>query len=169
MKIEQFSKTYQVRALEKDDVHDIYALEIGNPLYFQWCPPFVTEEAVIEDMESLPPGKTMQDKYYVGFYQNEKLTAVMDLIDGYPEEGTAFIGFFMMDRSAQGHGTGSRMINELCLYLTDLKYQSVQLAWIKGNPQAEHFWKKNGFQPVKETISNTKMQVILAQRTIASK
>ena len=169
MKAEQFSKSYQARALDKADVHDIYTLEIGNPLYFQWCPPVVTEEAVVEDMESLPPGKTMQDKYYVGFYQNEKLTAVMDLIDGYPEEGTAFIGFFMVDHCAQGHGIGSRMINELCIYLADLKYQSVQLAWIKGNPQAEHFWKKNGFQPVKETISNTKMQVILAQRTIASK
>ena len=32
-------------------------------------------------MRILPPGKSIEDKYYIGFYQEGKLIAVMDLID----------------------------------------------------------------------------------------
>lgn len=34
----------------------------------------------------------------------------MDLIFRYPNEKTAFIGLFMMERSHQGKGTGSKII-----------------------------------------------------------
>ena len=48
----------------------------------------------MNDMSVLPPNKEMCDKYYLGFYDGEKLIAVMDFIMAYPDELTAFIGFF---------------------------------------------------------------------------
>ena len=53
----------------------------------------------MNDMNALPPNKEMCDKYYLGFYDGEKLIAVMDFIMAYPDELTAFIGFFMTDVS----------------------------------------------------------------------
>ncbi len=44
-------------------------------------------------MCALPLCKSMDDKYYIGYFENGCLIAVMDLIDGYPNAGTAFIGF----------------------------------------------------------------------------
>ena len=102
----------------------------------------------------------IKDKYYVGYFKNEKLIAVLDLIDGYPKKDIVFIGFFMMDINIQKNGIGSAIVNELIKYLTTLEYKEVRLGWINGNLQAEHFWIKNGFCPIKED------RVVLANRTI---
>lgn len=108
----------------------------------------------------------MKDKYYIGFYQKEKLIAVMDFIDGYPEKWIAYIGFFMTDLSIQNQGIGTEIMDNLCSYLTSLGYHSIQLDWVKGNSQSEYFWLKNKFLPIKETKSNVADQVILAERVL---
>ncbi len=167
MQIELFSDKYKVRTLTGKNVDEIYDLLSQNILYYEYCPPFVTRQAIKEDMRILPSGKTIEDKYYIGFYQEGKLIAVMDLIDGYPEKRIVYIGFFMTDTSVQNQGTGTEIIDYLCRHLCTLRYESVRLACVKGNPQSEHFWLKNGFIPLKETTSNAADEVILAERKLS--
>lgn len=102
--------------------------------------------------------------YYLGFYDGEKLIAVMDFIMTYPDELTAFIGFFMTDVSIQNTGTGSKSINDLCAYLSHIGMANVRLGWVKGNPQAEHFSHKNGFRETGVTYDTENYTVIVAQR-----
>lgn len=166
MTYQNFSKTYSVRKLNTTDIDSIFTLCRGNPMYYEYCPPEVTRESIAEDMAALPPGVTNENKYYVGYWDGEKLVAVMDLIDGYPNAETVFIGFFMMDVGIQGKGIGTKIIEELVEYLRKCGYKSIQLAWVKGNPQAEHFWKKNGMQVIKETNSTAAESVLLAERRI---
>ena len=64
-------------------------------MYYEFCPPFVTRESVLDDMTALPPGKTFEDKFYVGFFRENRLAAVMDVVFNYPDSHTAYIGFFM--------------------------------------------------------------------------
>ena len=78
--ISLFSNDYTVRRMEKADVADIYLLCSKNGLYYQYCPPFVTEQSILDDMIALPPNKEMYDKYYVGYYRGEELIAVLDFI-----------------------------------------------------------------------------------------
>ena len=85
--------------------------------YYEYCPPFVTRQTIQEDMRILPPGKVIEDKYYIGFCQDGKLIAVMDLNDGYPEKLIVYIGFFMTDISVQGRGIGTEIIDYLCRYV----------------------------------------------------
>lgn len=108
--IEKLSNKYQVRMLREEDIEDIYELSIGNPLYFHYCPPTVTKQTILVDMNALPPGMTIEDKFYMGFYENEVLVAVMDLITNYPNEQTAFIGLFMVNNRCQNKGVGSKII-----------------------------------------------------------
>ena len=106
-----FSKSYHVRMLTERDIPLILALCEKNTQFYEHCPPFVTEESIRDDMCALPQRKMdePQDKYYLGFFDDaEQLVAVMDFIDHYPTEQSCFIGFFMMERSVQGHGIGSR-------------------------------------------------------------
>lgn len=164
--ITKFTTAFEVRSLLAEDVEKIYELCAGNPLYYEYHPPFVTKEAIIEDFNSLPYGKSLEDKYYVGFYQDEQLIAILDLIDGYPTEEIAFIGFFMMDKSMQKTGVGTQIVTSVVKYLGEIGYEAVRLAWIKGNPQAEHFWKKNQFEEVRETESQDGDIVVLAERKL---
>lgn len=87
----------------------------------------MTRKSIESDMVALPDNVDFKDKYYVGYFKNEKLIAVLDLIDGYPKKDIVFIGFFMMDISIQKNGVGSAIVNELIDYLTTLKYKEVRL------------------------------------------
>lgn len=140
-----FSKDYDVRKLTETDIPDMLSLCEGNPQYYRYCPPTVSAENLKADLTALPPGKMPEDKYFVGYFQDGHLIALLDLIDGFPDSSIAYIGFFMMDRSVSGEGIGSRIISELCEYLASAGARAVRLCWVEGNPQAEHFWKKNGF------------------------
>ena len=166
MKESNFSKKYVVRKLRKEDISQIYELCSRNSLYYQYCPPFVSYESIQKDMTALPPGVTFENKHYVGYFGGDKLVAILDLIDGYPGRDTAFIGFFICDVSVQKNGIGTDIITELIEYLGKLGYSSVRLAWVKGNPQAEHFWTKNKFVMIKETTSTAANCVILAERNL---
>ncbi len=166
MDIAKFSGVYLVRRLEKEDLSNILSLCSGNGLFYQYCPPFVTEQGIISDMKALPPKKTLSDKYYLGYFDGEKLIAVMDLIAAFPDEKTAFIGFFMTDISVQNAGIGSGIISELCSYLPKAGYTSIRLGWVKGNPQAEHFWHKNGFTETGVTYDTDRYTVVVASRDL---
>ena len=166
MDISLFSNDYTVRRLGKADVADIYSLCSKNRLYYQYCPPFVTEQSILDDMKALPPNKEMCDKYYIGYYKGEKLIAVMDFIMAYPDEKTGFIGFFMTAASIQNTGIGSGIIDDLCRYLTEIRLSSVRLGWVKGNPQAEHFWRKNNFKETGITYDTDHYTVVVAQRAL---
>lgn len=86
VEISEISKNYQVRRLGRDDVDAIYELCRENRIFYRYHEPFVTKESILDDMEALPPGKSREDKYYVGFFDGWSLVAIMDLILGYPEK-----------------------------------------------------------------------------------
>mgnify|MGYP000597566553 CR=1 FL=1 len=73
------------------------------------------------------------------------MIALLDLIAGYPEPDTAWIGWLILDQSCQGRGLGSRLVEALLEGLSEAGFARVKLAYIKGNPQSRHFWQKNGF------------------------
>lgn len=98
MNISKFSEKYSVRRIQDEDIPKVYSLCKGNPVFYEYCPPEVTMEGIKEDMTVLPPGKSKEDKYYIGFWDGENLVAVMDLILKYPGEETVFIGFFMTEK-----------------------------------------------------------------------
>ena len=143
--IRNLSDEYTVRRLTPEDVPAIFVLSAGNTLFYEYHPPFVTHGSIAEDMNALPPGKTFEDKYFVGFYDGETLVAVMDLIAGYPQDNTAFIGFFMTDVSVQEKGVGSGIISECISCLKKCGFARIRLGVDKGNPQSFHFWSKNQF------------------------
>ena len=90
----------------------------------------------------------------------------MDLIADYPERAMAYIGLFMMEASVQQAGIGTRIVEELCRHLAEEGIRTVRLCWVKGNPQAEHFWRKNQFVPIRAPQSMSGQTVVLAERRL---
>lgn len=150
VKIKDLSKTFYVRKLDKDDIEMIYDLSYKNHIYYQYHPPFVTRESILDDMKALPPGKSYDDKYYIGFFEKDSLVAIMDLILDYPTKGIAFIGLFMTNIQYQHKGIGSNIISEITMSLKSLGYRKIRLGVDKGNPQSYSFWSKNNFNVVSE-------------------
>jgi len=167
MDITHLSRDYYVRCLAENDVPAVLTLCAGNPLYYEYCPPAASAESIRADMTALPPGKGADDKYYIGFFDNDALLAVLDLIAGYPDEKTAYIGFFMTDANVHRQGIGSKIVRELCAGLARQRFEKVKLCWMAGNSQAEGFWHKNGFLETGDTHERDGHKVISACRTLA--
>ncbi len=157
---------FSLRRLGEEDIPAVLALCEKNGLYFRYYPPSATAESIRADMAALPPGKTAEDKYYLGYFSEGRLTAVLDLILRYPDEETAFIGFFMVELDEQRRGLGSRLIGELEAALRAEGFTRLRLAWVKHNPQAAHFWKKNGLKEVRTFQDAEGRHIVLAEKTL---
>lgn len=130
----------------------VCALMQGNPLFYRYHPPQPTPESIRTDMTALPPGKAMEDKWFVGFYDGDCLIAVMDLILNYPAADTAFIGLFMTAHDRQGCGLGSRILRDCMARLSAAGYHRLRLAVDEGNPQSLAFWTRTASpSPVRST------------------
>lgn len=163
---ERLSARFEVRRLTEADIPSVLTLCEGNPLYYRHCPPPPSPETLRADMAALPPRKTLADKYYLGFFETGELAAVLDLITGFPKPEIAFWGFFMLQAGLQGRGVGTALVSELCAALTEQGFRAVRLGWVRGNPQAEHFWKKNGFVETGVSYDGGGYTVVVAQREL---
>lgn len=114
--IKKLSKRYTLRKLNLDDVQMIYAFCKRNTQCYEYCGKEPSIELIEKDIEITPPGIPIEQKYYIGFFDNGKLVAVMDLVDGYPACDYVYIGFFMMDCELQGNGIGSKIVSESLEY-----------------------------------------------------
>ena len=112
-----------------------------------------------------PPNTSENSKFYVGFYDRDTLVAVMDLIEGYPDDDAAFIGFFMLRGRLQGRGVGSEIMAEVFAYLRKREIRRCQLGIDKDNPQSNRFWKKNGFAVIRE-VSMDDGTILLAEKEL---
>ncbi|CAM3342954.1 N-acetyltransferase domain-containing protein [Streptococcus pluranimalium] len=162
LKSHDFSNSFAVRPLTEVDIPAILKLYETNPYYFEHCPPPPTEACVLDDMTKLPPGKRREDKHFVGYFDKDKLIAVLDLVEGYPSEEKAFIGLFMLDKAYQGKGLGSQLIVELLESLMR-QFKILRLGYVATNSPAKAFWEKQGFVPTGETSQEKQYTIILAE------
>lgn len=150
MEIERLSSRYAVRALGEVDAEAVYRFCARHEQYYRYCAAEPSLEQVRRDMTLLPEGVTPEQKHYLGFFDGDAMAAVMDIIMAYPDEASCYIGFFMVNHGLQGRGMGSGIISEAAARLGAAGVKRLRLAIARDNPQANHFWRKNGFQVVRE-------------------
>lgn len=162
--ISKLSKSYSVRILNESDVEMLVEICRKNTVFYEYTEARPTRENILDDMKATPPGITMADKYYFGFFDDRELVAIIDLIDGYPKPEIAYIGFFMMNLQYQGKQIGTAIVGEVIDYLQSIGKIAVRLAIDKGNPQSSHFWKKNGFEVISEADVNGWTKLVAEKR-----
>jgi GNAT superfamily N-acetyltransferase len=144
----------------------IHELCAGNPQYYLYSPASPEPGHILKDLRLTPPGVPLSRKHYVGLFDGERLIAVMDVVDSYPDEDTAFIGFFMLARERQGRGVGSVIIADTLERLKAWGFTAVRLCIDEGNPQSTAFWQKNGFAVI-ERFPRENGALLLAQRKLS--
>ena len=163
--LSKLSTQYHVRPMHDADADAILAFCLQNDQYYRYCGKQPSRELILHDLRITPPNTSADAKYYVGLYDGEILVAILDLIDGYPDSETAFIGFFMMNRQLQGRQIGTRIIQELCLYLKETGLKRVLLGIDKDNPQSNAFWAKNGFSVIRE-VEQEEGTILVAEKRL---
>ncbi len=164
--VTKLSARYRVRALCERDIGAVLAIYLENGLFFRYCAAKPTREQVLEDMTVTPPHTARSAKHFVGFFRQEELIAVMDLIDGYPQPDIAYLGLFMLKAAEQGKGHGGAILREAEAFLKAGGFRAIRLAINKGNPQATHFWQKNGYAILREVDKDGWGTLLEAEKTL---
>jgi hypothetical protein len=135
----------------------LYQLQKTNTYYFSCVQDHpVTYEEAVSDVTALPPNTKYRQKFYIGFYKNQELEAIMDYIEGYPSGKIAYIGLFMINGNKRRCGIGSGII---CPFLNAAKknqYEKVRLGCISENIQGYQFWDSMGFKEVDRVVTKEK-------------
>lgn len=150
LNIEALSTSHQVRQITQADISDVYALCKSNQKYYEYTNDAPTVESLTEIISRIPEGAQTTDKYFVGFYKDNHLVSVLDLITGYPEKNDAFIGWFMVDGHLLRQGIGSQIFADVRAAMTGQGYDLLSLACEKANKEAIAFWQAQGFKAASE-------------------
>ena len=164
--IHKLSQKFTVRRLVEDDADMIYEFCKKNQMYYQIINQKVSKESIINDMNITPPDIPISQKYYIGFFEKEKMIALMDLIDGYPDEKIAYIGFFMIEKELHNQGIGTQIINELSSVLSDFGFTYCRLGVDQNNPPGLHFWQKNDFHIINK-VQREDSVILVAEKELS--
>ena len=163
--INKLSSKYNIRKLNSGDIEMIYNFCKENKQYYKYCEKELSIDLIKQDLTIVPLNFDKERKFYLGFFDNNKLVAVLDFLNGYPNENYVFIGFFMLKNSLQGQGLGSEIIQETLSYLKQIGFEKCKLGIDKSNPQSNYFWKKNGFEIISEVkVENN--EILVAEKIL---
>jgi len=162
---EELSARYRVIPADRCDRRDIYRLYKSNEYYFEYFSIEPTEERLYRDMTMRPDGCSAEQKHFLAYCDGDPI-AILDLIEGYPDDSICYIGLFMVRVDLTGQGIGSSMIFDLCKALGRMGFESIRLAYGKNYDKAARFWTKNGFIPIREALHEEYGELIVADRNL---
>lgn len=153
---------YNIVKIEEQHYQDIYHLQKENIIYFEYTKEYPPKyEDIINEVTELPPYTDISQKYYIGFYLEDTLVAVMDFIDGYPNDKTYWIGLFIIDINYQGLGIGTKIISTFI----ELSDKNIQLGCLSDNIEGFAFWSKMGFKEITRSYNKEKdWNIIIMER-----
>lgn len=78
--------------------------------------------------------------------------AVLDVLDGYPDRTTWYLGLIFLAPAARGAGLGTELIEALCAHVVAHGGTALRLAVMLVNPAARRLYDRLGFQYVDRRI-----------------
>ncbi len=145
---------YTIKKITSEDYDSLYNLELLNIDYYLCTQGrAVTYEESVQDTINLPPNTTYNQKFYIGFYDNNKLVAIMDYIEHYPVKDIIWIGLFMIDVNVKRKKLGTKIITEFINALRKNGIYKLQLGCVDSNNTGMCFWKSFNMYEIRRVVS----------------
>lgn len=147
-RMEFFSDGLNVKQLDvKQDVNEVFELQKKHTNYHQQFNLGVLTKGQIEaEMVNFPKNKTLEDKFYLGFYQAGILIAVLDLVLDYPKANCVWIGLLIVDTAKLCTGIGTNVWKIARQALKREGYTKTLLAIPASDERSQSFWQKQRFK-----------------------
>ncbi len=144
--ITALSSQFEVRRIKEPGISSVYHLYRGNRKYYRKEQVAFALRGLTDVITDLPDFEEGDKQYFLGFYdEKDELTAVLDLITGYPDDQSAFIGWFMVDADRQRQGIGSQLFADIRAALAGQGIRHLGVGIRKSNSDAAAFWTAQGF------------------------
>lgn len=165
--ITSFSCDYKARSLTEDDIESVIHLFRSNRKYYRQLGQKTPGRALTNILNTLPDGSVPEDKHPVGFYdQDNHLIGILDLVIGYPEKSSAYIGWFLLDASLRGAGIGSQLFADIRASLKGQGYCHLSVGVPERSEDGQAFWQKQGFVFNGQTMEEDGRKVLVMELDI---
>ncbi|WP_375769349.1 GNAT family N-acetyltransferase [Archangium gephyra] len=147
---------YRVRRVSEEDAPLIRALgeRCLEHLELHYGSPPDPGQMIRELLTDLPPGKTLGDKFGMGVFDKAgQLVGAIDVIRDYPQPGEWYLGLLVLEPGQRNQGLGAKLLEALTHWLLRRGAASLRLAVSEHNAAGQRFWKRSGFQPVKQVLA----------------
>lgn len=133
---------HRVRRLTEADAPAVQALFALNPAYFEAIEsaPLRPDEGLQEILHR-PPGVPPERKH--NFLIDD--TALLSLLEGFPDPGTWYLGLLFIAPAARGAGLGTRALEALCAHAREHGGTALRLAVVPANTGARRLYDRLGF------------------------
>jgi RimJ/RimL family protein N-acetyltransferase len=100
-----------------------------------------------ELMQQIPEGVAPEQKKLYGIFFNHRMIGCLDLVKGYPDAKTAFVGILLIAEDVQGAGLGSEAFKE-CekMIRSEEGFDRIRIGVMRTNDFVQNFWRKMGFR-----------------------
>jgi len=135
---------------EEKECRQAYEIYRGNRKYFKLVSGSSPKpEMIQEDRLAAPEGFDLHRKKYGLYLAGDTPVAVVDVLEGFPQEDTYLIGLFMIDADLQGKGIGQMLYRQMEKQAVGAGYRKMRLGVVEGNDRALAFWENVGFTVTK--------------------
>ncbi|MFZ3005099.1 MAG: GNAT family N-acetyltransferase [Phenylobacterium sp.] len=105
-------------------------------------------QAAKDLLVEIPPDHALRDKFVIGIWTDDGLTAAIDLLRDFPEAHVWYLGLLLIAPEARGSGFGARIVAALKTWIIAQGGRSIRLVVQDQNPDALRFWLAQGFVQV---------------------
>ncbi|MEV6266277.1 GNAT family N-acetyltransferase [Kribbella sp. NPDC051936] len=144
----------ELRSITPADVDAVQELIESDPGYTERITGYLPGESDAQSLLMMRPADLPQEsKVVLGAFDDGQLVAVVDLLRGFPNERTAFIGLLEVHAKHQGRGYGGTTYRLVQRYVetTWPEVRTMRLAVVDTNAQvATGFWQRQGFEATGE-------------------
>ena len=138
---------YTFRVVGPDDEAQLQELLESDSDFFKTAndkPPGPGEAKSL--LNDLPEAKGNNDKFvYAVFDHSGTLVAVFDLVRGYPDDKTWFLGFLFVVPNKRNMGLGSHLLEAICTHVKQGGGAAIRLGVVRENFRARALYGRTGF------------------------
>lgn len=96
---------------------------------------------------TLPPNVDAPRKHVIGMFQDAALVAVADIVQGWPDDRTNYIGLLQVGAPHQGQGFAGHLHERI---VSSYPASRWRLSVVGTNAQVIPFWRSLGYEPTGE-------------------
>lgn len=141
----------EIRQMTRDnskDIDDLFGLFEETREYFQIIKgmnPSIDD--AVESLTAVPPGNDAR-KVFSGYSLAGELIGCSDIVFGYPDQFTAYLGLLLVRPDMQSNGYGSWVHRKLCEIALSKGYRRMRLSLIETNEKAAQYWTSKGYRRI---------------------
>lgn len=149
---QEYTSKYIIAPISAENIDSVFpVLESNEYFYSRTSNHPVTEEELVADIYVLPPNTSLSQKHFIAFFENNSTDcfAVLDIVEGYPDNKTVYLGFVMLKDSYQNKGLGGSIIRTLSVLAGQNGFTRIELGCYEENEIGYNFWLRMGFSVIR--------------------